>query len=447
MSAMDSLRRALTIAAALVLTGLWGGVSLAAVSVPWATQAGGTSSGSGNAISTLSDGSAIVTGSFQGTATFGSTTLTSAGSYDAFVAKIDASGTYLWATKAGDTATDEGSGISTLSDGSAIVTGWFEGTATFGSTTLTSAGNRDVFVAKIDASGSYVWATKAGGTSRDLGYGISTLSDGSALVTGYFQGTATFGSTTLTSAGSDDVFVAKIQPLSTPGAPTSVAATAGDAQATVSWSAPASDGGAAITSYSATASPGGATCTTSSTSCTITGLSNGASYTFTVTATNSLGTSAASSPSAAVSPTAPAPAPAAPVAAAPTPSIQAPAASLSPRPATSLSPLAITTATGKRMKGQIRSVARIELAVAGRYTFILLNAETGERIPMSRGSAIGKRTLAKASSAPVIANPTTGRKLVLRSYMRRSKAPSTEKITLRVIHRAADGTLSALSVR
>jgi hypothetical protein len=99
------------------------------------------------------------------------------------------------------------------------------------------------------------------------------------------------------------------------------------------------------------------------------------------------------------------------------------------------------------MKGQIRSVARIELAVAGRYTFILLNAETGERIPMSRGSAIGKRTLAKASSAPVIANPATGRKLVLRSYMRRSKAPSTEKITLRVIHRAADGTLSALSVR
>ena len=95
MSAMDSLRRALTIAAALVLTGLWGGVSLAAVSVPWATQAGAgsTSADGGSAVSTLSDGSAIVTGYFRGTATFGSTTLTSAGSYDAFVAKIDASGT------------------------------------------------------------------------------------------------------------------------------------------------------------------------------------------------------------------------------------------------------------------------------------------------------------------------------------------------------------------
>ena len=413
----------------------------------WATKAGSTSADQGRGVSTLSDGSAIVSGSFQGTATFGSTMLTSAGSYDAFVAKIDASGTYVWATRAGGTLLDDGWGVSTLSDGSAIVSGYFQGTATFGSTTLTATGNRDVFVAKIDASGSYVWATKAGGTSWDVGRGVSTLSDGSAIVTGYFQGAAAFGSTTLTSAAGNDVFLAKIQALSAPGAPTSVAATTGDAQATVSWSAPASDGGAAITSYSATASPGGATCTTSSTSCTITGLANGTSYTFTVKASNSSGTSAASSPSAAVSPTAPAPAPAAPVAAAPTPSIQAPAASLSPRPATSLSPLAITTATGKRMKGQIRSVARIELAVAGRYTFILLNAETGERIPMSRGSAIGKRTLAKASSAPVIANPTTGRKLVLRSYMRRSKAPSTEKITLRVIHRAADGTLSALSVR
>jgi hypothetical protein len=198
---------------ALALTlGVVSAASLASVGVPWATQsgAGGTSSDVGYAVSTLSDGSAIVTGRFSGTATFGSTTLTSAGDFDVFVAKIDASGTYVWATKAGGTASDTGRGVSILSDGSAIVTGWFSGTATFGSTTLTSAGNSDVFVAKIDASGTYVWATQAGGSTFDNGLAISTLSDGSAIVTGYFRSTATFGSTTLTSAGTNDVFVAKI---------------------------------------------------------------------------------------------------------------------------------------------------------------------------------------------------------------------------------------------
>ena len=119
-----------------------------------------------------------------------------------------------------------------------------------------------------------------------------------------------------------------------PGAPTSVAATAGDAQATVSWSAPASDGGAAITSYTATASPGGVTCTTSSTSCTITGLSNGASYTFTVTATNSAGTSAASSPSASVTPADPTPAPESSPAPTPVP-VQTPASQTSSNETTS----------------------------------------------------------------------------------------------------------------
>ena len=176
----------------------------------WATQAGGISNDYVYDVSVLADGSSIVTGKFEGTATFGSTTFTSAGSYDVFVAKLDANGDYEWATQAGGISNDYGYGVSVLADGSSIVTGIFQDTATFGSTTFTSAGGNDVFVAKLDASGDYEWATRAGGTGHDNGHGVSVLADGSSIVTGSFTGNVTFGSTTLTSAGSNDVFVAKL---------------------------------------------------------------------------------------------------------------------------------------------------------------------------------------------------------------------------------------------
>jgi hypothetical protein len=87
-------------------------------------------------------------------------------------------------------------------------------------------------------------------------------------------------------------------------APQSVHATAGDASATLSWSPPSSDGGAPIESYTATSQPDDRTCTTSATSCTVKGLTNGTSYTFTVVAKNAGGTGPASSVSNAVTPVA-----------------------------------------------------------------------------------------------------------------------------------------------
>ena len=87
-----------------------------------------------------------------------------------------------------------------------------------------------------------------------------------------------------------------------PGAPTIGIATAGNTQATVTFTAPASNGGAAITGYSVTASPGGITQAATGSPFTFTGLTNDTSYTFTVTATNSVGTGAASVASNAVTP-------------------------------------------------------------------------------------------------------------------------------------------------
>ena len=90
-----------------------------------------------------------------------------------------------------------------------------------------------------------------------------------------------------------------------PGAPTIGMATAGDMQATVTFTAPANNGGDAITLYTATANPGGATGTEASSPITVTGLTNGENYIFTVTARNAIGTGAASAPSNGVGPASP----------------------------------------------------------------------------------------------------------------------------------------------
>ena len=176
----------------------------------WANQAMGTYSNYGNDIAVDANGNSYVTGYFWGNATFGTTTLTSSGQYDIFVAKMDSSGNWLWAKKAGGTNYDDGYGIAVDANGNSYVTGYFLGDADFGNTTLTSSGGSDIFVAKLDINGNWRWAKQARGTSYDKGYSIAVDANGNSYVTGGFEESATFGTTTLTSSGNEDIFIAKL---------------------------------------------------------------------------------------------------------------------------------------------------------------------------------------------------------------------------------------------
>ncbi len=184
----------------------------------FAAKAGGSNAlypDQGMAISVDASGNSYVTGYFYVSATFGSTTLTSAGVHDIFVAKYNSSGIVQWAKSAGGTNTDYGYGISTDNAGNCYVTGFFfsASSASFSGTTLAGAGGSDIFIAKYDPSGNVLWVKSGGGSSQDEGRAIKTDGAGNSYVTGDFgSATAVFGSTTITNTGGGDVFVAKYDP-------------------------------------------------------------------------------------------------------------------------------------------------------------------------------------------------------------------------------------------
>ncbi len=158
----------------------------------------------------------VMAGYFTGNSTYGATTLNSNGNSDISIIKTDATGIVIWAVKAGGTGADRANAITADANGNIYITGSFQSSATFGSITITGQ-NKDAFVAKMDGNGNFIWAVAMGGSFEDVGYGVEVDNSGNVFCTGKYKGAANFGSTTLvsttdpsTSLPSFDVFLTKL---------------------------------------------------------------------------------------------------------------------------------------------------------------------------------------------------------------------------------------------
>jgi hypothetical protein len=181
----------------------------AAGSHQWSNTFGGTSDDGGNSVAVDASGNALIAGEFGGAVNFGGGARTSAGGYDIFLAKYDAAGSHQWSNTFGGTSDDGGNSVAVDASGNAFITGKFAGAVNFGGGARSSAGLQDIFLAKYNAAGSHLWSKTYGGASDDVGNSTAVDGSGNALVTGYFKGTADFGSVALLSAGLDDVFLTR----------------------------------------------------------------------------------------------------------------------------------------------------------------------------------------------------------------------------------------------
>ncbi|HAV61819.1 MAG TPA: hypothetical protein DCY13_05595, partial [Verrucomicrobiales bacterium] len=203
------------------------GVSLPAqnATLAWAKRAGGGSNDDGLGIAVDGDGNTYVTGHFRLTATFGAgdpnPTQVTAFGQDVFIAKYAPGGGLIWVRQA-KSQNGLGTAIGADAAGNCYVFGYFSLSITFAdgrpeAVTLNALAN-DLFLAKYDSDGNFIWAKQAGGSNSEYGYGIAVDAAGNSFVTGrYGSNPATFGAgeaneTALAGLGGNnglDVFIAK----------------------------------------------------------------------------------------------------------------------------------------------------------------------------------------------------------------------------------------------
>lgn len=189
----------------------------------WAKQIGGTNSNEGYSIAIDSSGNVYTTGFFYGTADFdpgpGIFYLTSTGSYDIFICKLDSNGDFVWAKHMGGSFGDNrGNSIVIDNSGNVYTTGHFQGTADFdpgtGIYNLNSAGSYDIFICKLDSNGNFIWAKKIGGSVSDMAESIALDGSGNIYTAGTFGGNVDFdpGPATfyISNLGAPSFFISKL---------------------------------------------------------------------------------------------------------------------------------------------------------------------------------------------------------------------------------------------
>ena len=167
-------------------------------------------------------GGAVFAGSFADSATFGTTTLQAGGASDAFVARVDGAGQFLWAvaSRGASGSNAEIHGVAVDGSGHVDLAGFFSGTVDFdpsaSTTNLTSAGSVDALIWKLDASGHFVWGRSYGSTDYDSATAIAVDASGNLYATGGFTGTVDFGigasPDILSTQATLDTFVLKVAP-------------------------------------------------------------------------------------------------------------------------------------------------------------------------------------------------------------------------------------------
>lgn len=185
----------------------------------WVRQAGGPHHDFGAGVALDAAGNVFVTGTFgelfpasisSAAGMFGTNSLPPNGRKQFFVAKLDAAGNYLWVRTASGTAEHDGFAVACDASGNAFVSGSFNGAATFGTNALMSAGRGDLFLAKLDGAGNFLWAAQAGRTNTGYWAALKVDAAGDAWWSGTFGGPLNLGTNSLVSAGGDDLFLARV---------------------------------------------------------------------------------------------------------------------------------------------------------------------------------------------------------------------------------------------